>query len=125
MEKCSLRGRDCIEGNFTLTFNCSVNCDGVYADVQWVKEGIHGSAEETIAEEERTIGKRGVEQDKKKYMRLVSEYKLFREGVVQHFRFNDASKFYFGRLKHFQCLNCPFLRRKAFKLKPSACADLL
>ena len=35
---CSPKGRDCIESNFTLTFNCSVSCVGVYADVQWVNE---------------------------------------------------------------------------------------
>ena len=38
MQRCSPKGRDCIESNFTLTFNCSVSCEGVYADVQWVNE---------------------------------------------------------------------------------------
>ena len=85
MEKCSPRGRDCIEGNFTLTFNCSVNCEGIYADVQWV--------EDKIADEERTVGKRGMEQDKKKYMRLITEYNHFKENIVQHFRFSDAWHF--------------------------------
>ena len=100
-EKCSPSERDCIEGNFTLKFNCRVNCEGIYADVQWVEEGIYGYKEENFAEEDRTIGKRGVEQDRKKYMRLISEYKHFKENVVQHFRFNDTLGYNFGRFLHF------------------------
>ena len=98
MKKCSPEGRACIEQNSVRTFNCSVNCEGIYADVQWVEEGIyHGSMEKRIENEESTVGKRGVEQDKKKYMRLSSEYNLFKEDLVQHFRFNDVTEPNFGR----------------------------
>ena len=98
METCSPGGRDCIEGNFTLTFNSIVNCEGIYADVQWVEEGIyHGSMEKRIENEESTVGKRGVEQDKSKYMRLSSEYNLFKDNLVQHFGFNDVTEPNFGR----------------------------
>ena len=38
MERCSPKGRDCFESNSTLNFNCSVSCEGVYADVQWVND---------------------------------------------------------------------------------------
>ena len=38
-----------------------------------------------------TIGKKGEELDKKKYKRLVSEYRNFRKQIVQHLRFNDAA----------------------------------
>ena len=40
IEKCSPEGRDCIEINSIFSFNCSVSCKGVYADVQWVDDPI-------------------------------------------------------------------------------------
>ena len=43
-----------------------------------------------------TIGKKGEELDKKKYERLVSEYRNFKKQNVRHLRFNsagDLSKF--------------------------------
>ena len=38
MKTCSPLGRECIEKKFTQTFNCSIACEGIYADVNWVKE---------------------------------------------------------------------------------------
>ena len=35
---CRPLGRDCIERNSFSSFNCSVRCEGIYADVQWVDE---------------------------------------------------------------------------------------
>ena len=32
MKKCSPEGRDCIENYSAETFNCSINCEGMYAD---------------------------------------------------------------------------------------------
>ena len=52
---------------------------------------------------------KGEELDKKKYLRLVSEYKKFKKSSCQHFRFNSApnltqfSKFQI--LLHFRVLN--------------------
>ena len=37
------------------------------------------------------IGKRGEELDKKKYMRLMSEYRNFKKHNIRHFRFNSAA----------------------------------
>ena len=37
------------------------------------------------------IGKQGEELDKKKYMRLMSEYRNFKKHNVRHFRFNSAA----------------------------------
>ena len=37
MKKCSPKGRECIEKMSKSNFNCSVACEGMYADVQWVK----------------------------------------------------------------------------------------
>ena len=46
MEICGPKGRDCIEGNFTLTFNCSLSCEGVYADVQWIGNAVEEPSED-------------------------------------------------------------------------------
>ena len=51
MEKCSPEGRDCIERNFHSTFNCSVTCEGVYADVQWKDEPIMNTEDKLLEEE--------------------------------------------------------------------------
>ena len=40
MEKCTPKGRDCFETYSSQTFNCSVTCEGVYADVQWEEDPI-------------------------------------------------------------------------------------
>ena len=93
--KCSPRGRNCIEQNFARSFNCSVNCEGIYADVQWL--------EEMVTVKDR-VGKKGEELDKKKYLRLLSDYKNFKENTVQHFRFNHALGSNFGRFQHFKKL---------------------
>ena len=37
------------------------------------------------------IGKQGEELDKKKYIRLMSEYRNFKKHNVRHFRFNSAA----------------------------------
>ena len=90
LKKCSPIQRICIEENAAHTFNCSVNCAGIYADVQW--------AEERITDEGST-GKKGQASQKKKYMSLVSEYKHFKEGVLQHFNFNPTSVPDFGKFQ--------------------------
>ena len=103
LNKCSLTGRDCIERNSAETFNCSVNCEGFYADVQW--------AEERTADEGRTR-KRDEEMDKQKYLTLLSEYKHFKTSIVQHYRFNGAAKTNFGKFRRsISSLNCNHLRR--------------
>ena len=45
MKKCSPAGRDCIERNTIVSFNCSVSCEGIYADVQWVNDPIQEGEE--------------------------------------------------------------------------------
>ena len=32
-----MEGRDCIEKNYARTFNCNTTCDGVYADINMIK----------------------------------------------------------------------------------------
>ena len=73
MGKCNPRGRDCIEENSALAFNCSINCEGIYADVEWFKDN------------------KGFGRDKLKYKRLISEYNTFKRNIVQHFKFDPAN----------------------------------
>ena len=47
-----------------------------------------------------TFGKGVEEQDRKKYRRLISEYRMFKTRSVKHFRFNNGSDFSaYGRLQ--------------------------
>ena len=72
MKKCTPEGRACIENNSAETFNCSMTCEGMYADIGW-KSG-------------HSKGK-----DKKKYAELHSEYQKFKKENVKHFRFSSEA----------------------------------
>ena len=113
---CSLTGRDCIERNSAETFDCRVNCEGFYADVQ--------RAEERTADEGRT-GKWDKEMDKKKYLTLLSEYNHFKRSIVQHYRFNGTAETNYGKFRpSISSLNCHHLRRGT-GVNPPAGANLL
>ena len=110
MKKCSPHGRDCIENKSTSTFDCSVACEGIYADVEWVENieedleeedeignklvGVAAQVYKTLKKEiemmKGRISKNGDELDRNKYMELISEYKQFKKNEVQHFMFNSA-----------------------------------
>ena len=113
MAICDPKGRDCIERNSALSFNCSTTCVGIYADVipdlgaeikdrDEVLDRMHRrlaelerrmSTEEegfqkVVAEE--AIGKGGHELDREKYKLLVAEYRKFKSTSIQHFRFSST-----------------------------------
>ena len=73
MKKCTPRGRDCIEKNSAQTFNCSMTCNGMYADIHWKAAEMKN------------------EMDKKKYTELSSEYMNFKRKNVKHFAFSSAT----------------------------------
>ena len=73
MKKCSPEGRDCIEKNSAQTFNCSMTCNGMYADTNW------------------KAAKMDDEKDRGKYADLVSEYQNFKTENVKHFKFSSES----------------------------------
>ena len=87
----------------TSTFNCSVACEGIYADVQWAENVVEAMEEKTVEDEvekkilkilEREMlkgGKKGDELDRQKLKKLMSEYKQFKKNQVQHFRFDSAA----------------------------------
>ena len=54
MAKCDTKGRDCIEDNAASHFNCSISCEGFFADVQFV-EDILDNEEDFLAEEELNL----------------------------------------------------------------------
>ena len=136
MNKCSLKGRDCIEEKSNFGFNCNTTCEGIFANVQWedhdgrlnqenkekvekveatvdfnaeydsyeyvydLQKEIYDRLKDDLKKEmelmKNTIGKKGEELDKKKYERLVSEYRDFKKQNVRHLRFysaGDLSKF--------------------------------
>ena len=112
----SAMGRDCIERNSIESFNCSVSCEGIYADVQWVEkkteeeieeEAVERESEGMVYEELKKLRKRladlernakGEELDKEKYKMLIGEYRKFKAKIVKHFRFNsEADSSAFGK----------------------------
>ena len=70
---CGPEGRDCIEKNSAETFNCSMTCKGMYADIG------------------RKTAEMKNEMDKKKYMELSSEYVNFKREYVKHFEFSSLA----------------------------------
>ena len=64
-----MKGRDCIEQNAILSFNCQTACDGMYAD--------------TAKWEDKTL--------ENVIKPLVSEYRAFKQNNVRHFKFNSAA----------------------------------
>ena len=72
-KKCGPRGRDCIEKNSAETFNCSMTCEGMYADISWKAAEVK------------------IEKDKEKYEELSSEYMNFKREFVKHFEFTSAT----------------------------------
>ena len=125
MRECDPKGRDCIEDNWTRSFNCSLTCEGIYAGIQWVDGGIgevkdeptecvsnenkgedqntemfkrltkmelmYNNLKNEVALMKSSFGKKGEELDKKKYLKLIAEYKNFKKKNVQHFRFSSAA----------------------------------
>ena len=70
---CTPEGRDCVEEKADDDFNCSIACEGIFADAQWIPEA-------SIEDIEGT--------DKNNLMRLINEYKEFKKNV-RHFRFDS------------------------------------
>ena len=115
LKKCNPEGRDCIERNSILSFNCSVTCVGIYADVQWVEDKIGDDLGDELEVEtnkkfeddlEKEIYQRlidlerkmdcrnaekGEEMDKEKFKMLIKEYQKFKVNNIRHVRFNAAS----------------------------------
>ena len=70
--------QDCIETHATKIFNCSVACQGIYADVEWSDEKVIG---------EKVKNENGEELDKAKLLKLVEEYRENKKRHVRNFKF--------------------------------------
>ena len=80
MKICDPEGRDRIEEKSAQTFNCSLSCVGMYADIAWKDEQLKD------------------EKDKDKYSTLSSQYHNFKKEHVTHFRFSsEASSSMYGK----------------------------
>ena len=96
-----------MEENSQKNFSCSVTCQGIYADVQMVKERLtktpikeHNSIEEIPTTSEiqvllneieklrGSIGGEEQEEDNKKISQLVEQYKEFKKKNLPNFLFN-------------------------------------
>ena len=120
--KCDMRGRDCIEENFSRKFYCNSTCEGIYADVQKVDneaeemmnveagqdlEEIMSKSEKELYRKffrkiEKDLKRKGLlnredsedmrGQDRKKFNKLIQDFKKFKRNNVKHFKFNSASE---------------------------------
>ena len=105
---CGPKGWDCIEENGNKNFSCSVTCEGIYSDVQIVKEQLtetprkeHNRNEDITAIVDKvlldeieklraSIGGEEQEEDNKKVLRLVKQYKEFKKKNLPNFLFNPG-----------------------------------
>ena len=72
---CRPKGWDCVEENANKNFSCMASCEGIYADVQILKEG---SAE--------------TQEDMEKISRLVNQYYEFKKNILPNFLFNPEKR---------------------------------
>ena len=80
---CTQEGRDCIEMNANQNFNCSISCEGIYADAQWTEEALNSTKEEE-EEDENAQSLSGMDN----LRRLIKEYKELKKKNVRHLRFD-------------------------------------
>ena len=100
---CSPHGRTCIEEKSNFNFSCSVNSEGIYAD-------IFKTQEEKVEIEEQAILQHGVRyhkailKAKERISKLVNEYNSYKKSKLQNFRFNPAkSSSQFGKFCKGSC----------------------
>ena len=79
--------RDRLEEEADIDFNGKVGAELLREMYKRLKDDLKKELELMKG----NIGKRGEELDKKKYIRLMSEYRNFKKHNVRHFRFNSAA----------------------------------
>ena len=85
------------------TFNCNVTCEGIYADIQWMKESMDEMREGEQGNKQMK-SKSGKVKDEMKLAKLIFEYKNFKKNFAHHFRFNSAAgTTYFGEFHSNLC----------------------
>ena len=79
---CNFKFQDCIVKNAEKTFNCSVSCRGIYADVEF--------ADERVLQVKNGLNQRE-EVDRAKLMKVIEEYQDNKERYLRNFQFNAYS----------------------------------
>ena len=80
--------QDCLETDASKIFNCSVACQGIYADVEWSDEKVIG---------ENAKKENGEELDKAKLLKLIEEFQEKKKRYVRNFKFTaDPNSSTFG-----------------------------
>ena len=129
-----------------MSFNCKTTCKGVYAGVEWNNEIVNSEGDDGLGVEnkvepesykdmyermkedfkkEMRLMKGSTDQkeealDKKKYMRLVSEYKKFKRNASRNFRFkSDANLTSFGE---FQSKAIPYMKLQERSCQSQPCS---
>ena len=69
--------------NANRNFNCSISCEGIYADTQWTEEALNSDKEEE-EEDENAQSLSGMDN----LRRLIKEYKELKKKDVRHLRFD-------------------------------------
>ena len=83
--RCDPKGRECIEKNFSESFDCLPTCEGVYADLQWLDEQL--PTEEDDGEREN----KALTVIKAKLSGIMDQYNKYKKTTVRHFRFNASA----------------------------------
>ena len=113
---CLPPGRDCFNRLAHQTFNCSVSCDGTYADIERVEEGIVAAQ----------IGDH--EEEMNALQLLVKEYEDYKKRYTESLMFNATASFSnyggFGIENNFHNFVL-FLSNRATLFVASADPDLL
>ena len=91
LKRCDPNGRDCIESKHQERFNCSVSCEGLYADGhRGDKVNLRPCEKISDSSEMLCETSDGDDRTSKQLMRMVKEYKRFKKTLVQIFDFNSS-----------------------------------
>ena len=94
MAICDTYGRDCIERNSVMTFDCNTTCVGIYADVEWVKEDIEEEMSKEEADETMQADlEENIHEDLlKKFQLLERELKMVKNDLVEVMRVTTGKR---------------------------------
>ena len=91
LKRCDPNGRDCIESKHQEKFNCSVSCEGLYADKHREdKVNLRPCEKTSDSSEKLRETSDGEGRTSKQLIRMVKEYKRFKKTLVQIFDFNPS-----------------------------------
>ena len=91
MSKCSPKGRECIEKEANRNFNCSLSCDGIYADIQFMEEHILMDFRGKIENTTDKVQRKGELLNKEKFANMIKKYKAYKRNFVKMFRYNAGA----------------------------------